>query len=90
MNKLFVGNLPFAATEDYLRELFEESGHAVDEVMIVKDPETGRSRGFAFITFAPGADLRQLIRDFDGQSFMGRHLTVNEAKPKAPSGTRRS
>jgi RNA recognition motif-containing protein len=88
-NKVFVGNLPHSTTEDYLRELFEESGHRVEELMIIKDKETGRSRGFAFVTFVPEVDIAKVIKDFNGQSFMGRHLTVNAATPKAPSNTRR-
>lgn len=84
--KIFVGNLPFAATEEYLRELFEESGYAVEEVRIMTDRESGRSRGFAFVTLAEGVDPRKVIEATNGQSFMGRHLTVNEATPKKPSG----
>ncbi len=82
--KLFVGNLPIAATEDYLREFFEESGYVVTEVRIMLGRETGRSRGFAFVTFADGTDLRKVIDEANGQSFMGHTLTVNEATPIEP------
>jgi|SRR5579884_772932 len=82
--RLFVGHLPFNATDEYLREFFEESGYRVDEVMIVKDQESGRSRGFAFVTFPAGTDIKKIIETFNGQSFMGQYLTVNEAKPKNP------
>ena len=79
--KLFVGNLPISATEEYLRELFEESGYVVTEVKIMMGKETGRSRGFAFVTFAEGTDLPKVIESSNGQSFMGSYLTVNHAKP---------
>ena len=68
--RLFVGNLPFATTEDYLREFFEESGQVVEDLMIVKDKNTGRSRGFAFITLADSGDIKKVTARFDGQSFM--------------------
>ncbi len=80
--KIFVGNLPHAATEDYLRELFEESGYGVEQVMIMKKPETGRSRGFAFVTLAAGVDGKKAIAAMNGQSFMGAYLAVNEGTPK--------
>jgi len=82
--RLFVGNLPFATTEEYLREFFEESGQVVEDLMIVKDKKTGRSRGFAFITLADGDDIKKVTERFDGQSFMGQRLTVNEAVTKEP------
>jgi cold-inducible RNA-binding protein len=84
--KLFVGNLPISATEDYLREFFEESGYAVTEVKIMLGRETGRSRGFAFVVFADGTDFQKVIDETNGQSFMGHKLTVNEATPFEPRG----
>jgi len=81
-SRLFVGNLPISATEEYLRELFEESGYAVEELRIMTDRDSGRSRGFAFLTLAPGVDAAKAIEAMNGQSFMGRRLTVNEATPK--------
>ena len=80
--KIFVGNLPHAATEDYIRELFEESRFRVEQVMIMKNPETGRTRGFAFVTLADGVDGKAVIAALDGQSFMGSHLAVNFVTPK--------
>jgi len=79
--KVFVGNLPISATEEYLREFFEESGYAVTEVMIVLGRETNRPRGFAFVTFAEGTDVQKVIESTNGQSFMGSKLAVNPAKP---------
>ena len=85
-NKLFVGNLSFTATEEGLREWVEQHGHAVDEVKIMTDRDTGKPRGFGFITLQNGADLKRAIEDLHSQEFMGRNLTVNEAKPKEPRG----
>ncbi len=80
--RIFVGNLPIAATEGYLRELFEESGHAVEELCIMTNRETGRPRGYAFVTLAEGVDAKKVIQATNGQSFMGRHLTVKAATLK--------
>jgi RNA recognition motif-containing protein len=85
-NKLFVGNLNFTATEEGLREWVEQHGHAVDEVKIMTDRDTGKPRGFGFVTLQDGANVKRAIEDMQGQEFMGRNLTVNEAKPKEPRG----
>jgi len=80
--KLYVGNLPFTATEDQLRELFGQHG-TVQSVQIITDRETGRPRGFAFVEM-DNADAA--ITALDKKSFGGRDLTVNIAKDKASRG----
>src|SRR5262249_48584877 len=77
--KLYVGNLPFSTTADDLREAFGQFGN-VTSAQLVTDRETGRSRGFAFVEMAEGAD--QAIDNLNGALFQGRALTVNEAKPR--------
>jgi len=76
---LYVGNLPFSATADDLREAFSQFG-TVTNAQVVSDRETGRSRGFGFVEMAEGAD--EAIQSLNGALFQGRALTVNEAKPR--------
>ncbi|MEM7250337.1 MAG: RNA-binding protein [Pseudomonadota bacterium] len=80
--KLFVGNLPFASTEDDIREAFAGFG-ALEQVRLITDRETGRSRGFAFVTFE-NADDAQSALSLDGQSLGGRRVAVNFAKEREP------
>ena len=61
--KVFVGNLHFDATEEAIRSLFTTAGHNVELVQIITDRDTGRSRGFGFVTLGPGMDARQAIAD---------------------------
>lgn len=77
--KLYVGNLAFTTTEADLLKAFEQFG-TVASASLVMDRDTGRSRGFAFVEMADGAD--EAIRGMNGQMFQGRTLTVNEAKPR--------
>jgi RNA recognition motif-containing protein len=76
---LYVGNLPFQATADDLREAFGQFG-TVTRAQVVSDRETGRSRGFGFVEMADGGD--EAIAKLHGTQFQGRTLTVNEAKPR--------
>lgn len=76
-NKLFVGNLAFAATEDELSELFGQHGE-VKEVKIILDRETGRSRGFAFVTYADASAVEEALA-LDGTAVKGRDLRVSVA-----------
>lgn len=80
--KLYVGNLSFDTSEADLRSIFEQFG-SVTETHIVNDRETGRSRGFAFVTMSNAAEGRAAIGTLHGKQFGGRALTVkNEARPK--------
>ena len=79
--KLYVGNLPFSATEQDLQELFAKSG-AVETVTVMRDMATGRARGFAFVEMATDADAQKAITDLHDRPFGGRNLTVNEARPR--------
>ena len=79
---LYVGNLPWSATEDQVRNLFSQYG-TVNSVNLVSDRETGRARGFGFVEMA-AADAPAAIQALDGSTMDGRSLKVNEAQPKAP------
>jgi len=83
-SKLYVGNLSFNTTEDALRTAFEPFG-TVTDLHIANDRETGRPRGFAFITFATEAESKAAIEKMNGADIDGRALTVNEARPKGES-----
>src|SRR5262249_48163136 len=82
MQKLFVGNLSFNASEDDLRDLFADEGYPVEEVKIMTDRDTGKPRGFGFVTLGEGVELTQVIGNMNGRQLMGRQLTVNEATPQ--------
>jgi RNA recognition motif-containing protein len=79
--KLYVGNLPFSTSEAELQSLFDGLG-AIDSMTLVRDPQTGQPRGFAFVEMANDADAEQAIQQLHGQSFGGRNLAVNEARPR--------
>ena len=87
MTTLYVGNLPFSATEDEIRVLFEQHG-TVDSVKIINDRETGRPRGFCFVDMPPD-DAQRALAELNGVPMGGRPLRVNEARerpPRAPRG----
>src|SRR5439155_27149208 len=77
--KLYVGNLSFNTTENELQELFSQAG-AVQEVTLMQDRFTGKSRGFAFVTMGSEQDVQNAISKLNGQTVEGRALTVNEAR----------
>src|SRR5689334_17037902 len=81
--KLYVGNLSFNTTENELQELFSQAG-AVQEVTLMQDKFTGKSRGFAFVTMGSEQDAQNAISKINGQTVEGRTLTVNEARPREP------
>jgi RNA recognition motif-containing protein len=83
--KLYVGNLPFSATEAELRQLFEQHG-AVESVSVITDRETGRPRGFAFVEMGDTAGAEAAISRLDGRDFGGRTLRVNEATARPAGG----
>lgn len=84
-NRLFVGNLSFNTTEDDVRSAFQGFGDIV-EVKLVTDRETGRSRGFAFVSMANDADAQRAMQEMNGQLLAGRPLRVNEAEAKGAGG----
>ncbi len=77
--KIYVGNLPFSATDEEVRGLFAEFG-TVDSVALITDRETGRPRGFGFVEMSEGAD--EAIQALNGKDFGGRSLNINEARPR--------
>ena len=83
--KLYVGNLPFSATEADIRELFETHG-AIESVNVITDRETGRPRGFAFVEMNDSDGASKAMQALDGQDFGGRNLRVNEANERPPRG----
>ena len=89
MKKLYIGNLPFQATEEELRNWFQEAGANVASVSLVTDKFTGQSRGFAFVEIGNDEEASRAIQTLNGQDFMGRNLTVNEARPREGGGGRR-
>jgi RNA recognition motif-containing protein len=82
--RIYVGNLPFSATEDEIREKFGEHGEVVS-VALITDRETGRPRGFGFVEMEDDAALAA-IAALDGQQMGGRSLRVNEAQPRREGG----
>ncbi|MEX0742624.1 MAG: RNA-binding protein [Phycisphaeraceae bacterium] len=83
--KIYVGNMSFDTTQATLEGLFNNYGQ-VDEVAVITDRETGRPRGFAFVTMADDNAAREAIEALNGQEFEGRTLNVNEAKPRENRG----
>ena len=83
--KLFVGNLSFQATEEDLRELFQQSG-TVESVRIVTDQFTGRPRGFGFVEMATKEEAAKAVEMLNGRLFRDRNLVVDEARPQPQRG----
>lgn len=84
-SKLYVGNLSFETNDAALRDAFAPFGNVTD-VYVASDRETGRPRGFAFVTFSTGEEAAAAIEKMNGTQLDGRALTVNEAKPKESMG----
>ncbi len=84
MTKLYVGNLPFTATEDSVRALFAPHG-TVETLALINDRETGNPRGFGFVEMA-NADAARAMQALNGSDFDGRALRINEAQAKERSG----
>ena len=79
--KLFVGNLSFSVGETELRQLFEQKG-GVDSATVMRDLDSGRSRGFGFVEMSSEEEAQKAIKELNEFSLEGRNLTVNEARPK--------
>lgn len=86
MKKLYVGNLPFSATEEQMQEWFAQVGVTPSGVNLIRDRFTGQSRGFAFVEVTNDEDADRAINSLNGQNFGGRNLVVNEARPQAERG----
>jgi hypothetical protein len=84
LTKLYVGNLPFSATEDSVRELFAAHG-TVEKVSLINDRDTGQPRGFGFVEMS-GSDAQKAMQALNGKDFGGRPLKVNEAQDKPRGG----
>ena len=84
VTKLYVGNLPFTATEDSVRALFSKHG-SVEKVSLINDRDTGRPRGFGFVEMAQD-DASRAMQALTGSEFDGRSLKVNEAQDRERSG----
>ncbi|WP_045218040.1 RNA recognition motif domain-containing protein [Desulfonatronum thioautotrophicum] len=80
-NKLYVGNLSYSTTEDDLHALFSDAG-SVQSVAVIKDRDTGRSKGFGFVEMNSDDDAQKAIDLFHGTEFQGRPMTVNVARPR--------
>lgn len=84
--KLYVGNLSYSMTEDELRTMFAEAG-SVTSVSLIKDRDSGQSKGFAFIEMSSQAEAEQAIKLFNGKSYDNRELKVNMARPREERGS---
>ncbi len=84
-NKLFVGGLSWDTNDESLRQAFERFG-AITESKVITDRDTGRSRGFGFVTFDAPADAQNAIAEMDGQEIDGRRVRVNEAQDRRGGG----
>jgi len=81
LKKLFVGNLPYQATEGQLEDWFHQAGFQPQGVSIIKDRFSGEPRGFGFVEISDDAEAEKAVSNCNGQDFMGRSLVVNEARP---------
>ena len=85
--KLYVGNLPFSATDQSLMDTFSQCG-TVDSARIIMDRDSGRSKGFGFVEMSSESEAQAAISQFNGSDQQGRPMTVSEAKPMAPRENR--
>ena len=85
--KLYVGNLPYSATDESLTETFSQCG-TVDSAKIIMDRDSGRSKGFGFVEMSTDEEAQNAISKLNGQQLGGRAMNVSEAKPQAPRENR--
>ncbi len=83
--KLYVGNLPYSATDQTLHETFSQCG-TVDSANMITDRDTGQSKGFGFVEMSSNSEAQKAIQELNGSTLDGRQIKVNEAKPKTPRG----
>ncbi|HVA95140.1 MAG TPA: RNA-binding protein [Candidatus Dormibacteraeota bacterium] len=86
MKKLYVGNLPFQATEEQINTLFSQTGVTAANVTLVRDRFSGQPRGFGFVEVNSDEEADRAIQALNGQDFMGRNIVVNEARPPREGG----
>ena len=84
--KLFVGNIPYATTEQELRELFGRSGGKVTSARVITDFDTGRSKGYAFVEMETLEEAQKAIEEFHNLAINGRNIVVSEARPRPTGG----
>lgn len=85
--KLYIGNLPYSATDNDLQQLFSQAG-VVESAKVISDRDTGRSKGFGFVEMSTDAEAAEAIKKLDGSTMDGRKIAVNEARPQAPRESR--
>lgn len=81
--KLFVGNIAWSVSDDQLRELFAQYGE-IEEAIVIMDRDSGRSKGFGFVTFINDEDADKAVAELNGYDWEGRNIVVNEARPPKP------
>lgn len=86
MKKLYVGNLPFQATEEQVTTLFSQTGVTAANVTLVRDRFSGQPRGFGFVEVNSDEEAERAIQGLNGHDFMGRNIVVNEARPPQGGG----
>lgn len=86
MKKLYVGNLPFQATEQDLSGWFTQAGVSGAQVTLIRDQMSGQLRGFGFVEVPNDEEASRAVQTLNGQDFMGRSVVVNEARPKESGG----
>ena len=86
MKKLYIGNLPFQATEEQINTLFTQTGVTSAAVTLVRDRFSGQPRGFGFVEVQSDEEADRAIQSLNGHDFMGRNIVVNEARPPREGG----
>jgi cold-inducible RNA-binding protein len=86
LKKLYVGNLPFQATEEQVSSLFSQTGVTTANVTLVRDRFSGQPRGFGFVEVNSDEEADRAVQGLNGQDFMGRKIVVNEARPPREGG----
>jgi RNA recognition motif-containing protein len=88
-NKIYIGNLDYSITEENLKEIFGEYG-TVEEAKVIVDRETGRSKGFAFVTMETEEEANKIIEELNGAELEGRNIKVSEARERKRNNNRRN
>jgi cold-inducible RNA-binding protein len=86
LKKLYIGNLPFQATEEQITALFTQTGVTAANVTLVRDRFSGQPRGFGFVEINSDEEAERAIQGLNGHDFMGRNIVVNEARPPREGG----